>query len=144
MEIGKNLNIQGPGANNLTISGNNASRVFHIDSGETVTLANMKIADGLFSGPLPSSMVGTAEGSGTGAGGGGGILNEAGSSLTLTNDRITGNQAVHGSSSLNFTVLGGGLLNLGTAYASGLHLLQQPGRGWQRLRCHRRFRWRRH
>lgn len=64
LEIGKNLNIQGPGANNLTISGNNASRVFHIDSGETVTLANVKIANGLFSGPLPASMVGVYSGRG--------------------------------------------------------------------------------
>ena len=79
----------------------------------------MKIANGLFSGPLPASMVGIYSGTGTGAGGGGGILNEAGAHLTLTNDKVTGNQAVHGSSSDAFTVLGGGLLNLGTATVSG-------------------------
>ncbi len=120
LEIGKNLNIQGPGANNLTISGNNASRVFHIDSGETVTLANMKIANGLFSGPLPSSMVGTySRAAGPARGAAAAFSTKPALICSLTNDKVTGNQAVHGSSSDAFTVLGGGLLNLGTATLSG-------------------------
>ena len=105
LEIGKNLNIQGPGANNLTISGNNASRVFHIDSGETVTLANMTVAHGYASGELGLDY-------GFGYGGGGGILNEAGATLTLSHDTIHNNQAL---GAVGFTVVGGGLLNLGNA-----------------------------
>jgi hypothetical protein len=119
LDIAKNLSIVGPSNGHLTISGNDASRVFHIESGNSVALANLTVADGLFSGPLPSSVVGTYSGTGTGAGGGGGILNEAGAHLNLTNDTVTRNQAIHGSSPLAFTVLGGGLLNLGTATLQG-------------------------
>lgn len=43
--IDKNLTIQGLGANVLTVSGNNASRVFRIES-STVTLSGLKIANG--------------------------------------------------------------------------------------------------
>src|SRR5207237_5751046 len=118
IDITKNLNIVGPGAKKLTISGNDASRVFHIESGNTVNISNLTIADGLASGQLPASVVGVVPGSG--AGGGGGILNEAGAHLTLTNDTFSDNQAIHGSSdSSAFTVLGGGLLNLGTAIVTG-------------------------
>ena len=46
LTISKSLDIEGPGANNLTISGNNASRVFEIGNGATVTLANLTIANG--------------------------------------------------------------------------------------------------
>ena len=44
--INKNLTIQGPGANVLTVSGNNASRVFNISSGVTVTMDALTIANG--------------------------------------------------------------------------------------------------
>jgi hypothetical protein len=42
--INKDLNIQGPGANQLTISGNHASRVFHTQN--NVTLSGLTIANG--------------------------------------------------------------------------------------------------
>jgi len=116
--ISQNLDIEGLGADKLTVSGGGASRVFDI-AGGTVTLAGLTIADGLSSGPLPASMVGVYSGTGTGAGGGGGILNEAGANLTLNGDTLSDNQATHGPSPLAFTVLGGGLLNLGTAKVQG-------------------------
>ena len=77
LSIGTNLNIAGPGANSLTISGNNAGRVFEIGSGSTVTLANLTIANGL---AVATGVVG-------GQLGGGGILNDAGASLNLTSCR---------------------------------------------------------
>jgi hypothetical protein len=58
--ISKGLNINGPGANNLAISGNNSSRVFHITHG-LFFVSDVTIANGL-----------TANGSG------GGILVDAG------------------------------------------------------------------
>jgi hypothetical protein len=124
LEISKNLDIEGPGANQLTISGNNASRVFYVESGNTLTLANLTIANGQVSGPLPTSLVGEYPADGsivppTGAGGGGGILNEHGATLNLVNDTVRDNQALHGPSPLAFTVLGGGVLNLGTAFVLG-------------------------
>ena len=50
LAIAKNLDIEGPGANKLTISGNDHSRVFDISPGETVTIAGLTIADGLATG----------------------------------------------------------------------------------------------
>ena len=124
LEISKNLDIEGTGANRLSISGNNASRVFYVKSGNTLTLANLTIANGQASGGLPASLVGEYSGGGTivppsGAGGGGGILNEHGATLNLINDTVRDNQAIHGSSPSALTVVGGGVLNLGTALVLG-------------------------
>ena len=43
----KNLMINGSGKDNLTVSGNNAVRVFEIASGVTATLSGMTIANGV-------------------------------------------------------------------------------------------------
>src|SRR4051812_2278366 len=45
----KSLTISGPGAANLTISGNNASRVFSVSSGQ-ITIAGLRIANGFVTG----------------------------------------------------------------------------------------------
>ena len=70
LDITQNLDIEGPGPNKLTISGNDDSRVFDISAGETVTIAGLTIADGLADGnsPIIHSL-------------GGGILNQG--DLTL-------------------------------------------------------------
>src|SRR5262249_53457545 len=44
--ITDSLNIQGPGANKLAVSGNDASRIFHIGAGATVTLAGLTMSHG--------------------------------------------------------------------------------------------------
>jgi hypothetical protein len=44
--IDKDLIIEGPGAQTLTISGNNLSRVFHVTGGATVTLSGMTVKFG--------------------------------------------------------------------------------------------------
>jgi hypothetical protein len=82
LSISKNLTITGPGAELLTISGNNASRVFHIASGATVTISGLTIANG-------------------NAAHGGGIFNEEGV-VTLNNCTIRGNHADN---------VGGGIFN---------------------------------
>jgi hypothetical protein len=124
LDIAKNVSIVGPGANRLTVSGNDASRVLHIEGGATVDVSGLTIANGQASGPLPPSLVGEFTGGGTivppsGAGGGGGILNEHGATLNLINDTVRDNQAIHGPSPLAFTVVGSGVLNLGTALVLG-------------------------
>src|SRR2546426_10601307 len=92
LAIGKNLTIQGPSANLLTISGNNASRVFDINaSGVTVTLDGLTIANGKFGGD------------------GGGIYN--GGTLNVTNSTISGNSTSGSAFSDDF---GGGIYNNGT------------------------------
>src|SRR6516162_2302186 len=44
--IAKDLTIAGPGAGVLTVSGNQASRVFNIAATDTVTISGLTIADG--------------------------------------------------------------------------------------------------
>ena len=80
------LSILGPGAPLLTISGNNASRVFHI-LGVNLTIGTLTISNG----------------NAGNSSGGGGILNDLGI-LTLANSTVSGNTAG----------LGGGIANAGT------------------------------
>jgi predicted outer membrane repeat protein len=46
LDIPHDLTIQGPGAATLTVSGNNAQRVFHIEPNAAVTIADLTIANG--------------------------------------------------------------------------------------------------
>jgi hypothetical protein len=106
--LDKDLTIQGPGADKLTISGNTATEVFDIpggsfsSSGATVTITGLTIADGkaLLSGGGISNagtltldcvtLSGNHAGSGFGSGGGG--ISNAGT-LTITNSTLSGNHA---------------------------------------------------
>ncbi len=80
------LTINGPGADQLTISGNNASRVFGVTSSATVVINGVTISGG---------------NSGSGSNGGG-VFNVG--SLTVTNSTISGNTGYWG----------GGIFSLGT------------------------------
>jgi hypothetical protein len=77
--INKDLDIEGPGAGHLAISGNHQSRVLDISGGVTVTIAGLTITDGLALGP-PTQ------------GGGGAILN-VGSHLTVASAVLSNNEA---------------------------------------------------
>src|SRR5438552_5296847 len=44
--VTKSITISGPGAENLAVNGNNQSRVFHIASGQTVTISGLTITNG--------------------------------------------------------------------------------------------------
>ncbi|MBW4569340.1 MAG: DUF4114 domain-containing protein [Tolypothrix carrinoi HA7290-LM1] len=92
--ISDDVNITGLGANKLTVSGNNAVGVFYIDSGKTVNLDGLTIANGK-------------------ANEGGGIYNDG--ILTVTNSTITGNSASGtGVAYTDTDGLGGGIYNEGT------------------------------
>ncbi len=97
--------ILGRGANQLTVSGNNTSRVFTVDSGVTVTLNDLTIANGyadngggIFSNgnlTLNNSILANNRSTfynGTSYGGGGGIYNTIGS-LTLNGSTFSNNSA---------------------------------------------------
>jgi hypothetical protein len=89
LAINKNLDIRGLGADQLTVSGNGASRVFDVTgSGANVTITGLTIANGL-------------------AGQGGGIFNAA-SNLTLSDDVLSNDQAIGGPGQ---TAEGGGVYN---------------------------------
>jgi|GEM_PF-1452033 len=85
------LRIFGPGANRLTISGNNASRILTNNTGATTIVMGIRFTGGNASSSIQS-------------GRGGAIYNNGGN-LTLSNVVITGNSATNG----------GGLNNAGTA-----------------------------
>ena len=89
--IDKDLAIVGPGRNQLTISGNRLSRVFHLRSNSVVTLTGVTVAEGRM-----TSRVDTDRG--------GGFRVEPGASLTLK-------QVVMAS---NFAIAGGAILNHGS------------------------------
>jgi CSLREA domain-containing protein len=91
--INKNLTITGKGARLLTISGNNASRVFHIAgaAGTVVSINSLTVANGNSLAPQPPRE-------------GGGIRNLPGNILNLSSVTIRNNTGR----------LGGGIINFGT------------------------------
>src|SRR5262249_45950677 len=82
LHITDDLTIQGPGANALTISGNDASRIFLTDFDIDVDISGLTLTHG-FGAPSPGS-----------DGYGGAILNDA--TLKLSNVTLTGNRADYG------------------------------------------------
>src|SRR5262249_43191429 len=106
LSITEDLNIDGPGANRLAVSGNDASRVFDISAGATATIAGMTMTNGLANGSSPVL-----------ASTGGAVLNFG--NLILSSDVLSNNQAI-GDAGKSPTgkpgcALGGALANLGTA-----------------------------
>jgi hypothetical protein len=108
--VGKNLTIQGPGANLLTISGNAASRIFEVSNGFTVSISGLTMTNGKLAGG------GTNEG--------GGILNAG--TLTITSSTLSNNSLVGSSGSFN---LGGGIKNTGTLNVVNSTLSQNAASG---------------
>jgi hypothetical protein len=110
LAITKSLDIEGPGASLLAISGNDDSRVFDIGRGSVVTIAGLTISHGRADVSAPGM-----------PSGGGGILNFG--ALTLANDVLSANQAVGDASASPLGYLGaaggGGILNAGTLTVSG-------------------------
>jgi len=90
----KSVTIQGPGAARLTISGENASRIFFVGSGDltpfngTVNMSDVTLAKGLG--------IGGNGGPGGAAAGMGGAIFQNGGTLNVANAIFSGNQAVGG------------------------------------------------
>ena len=100
LAINKNLTIQGPGANLLSVQRSTAGgtpnfRIFNIGSGLTVTLDRLTIANGKVSND-------------SGNASGGGIYN-TNSQLTITNSTLSGNSVSSGAANGS----GGGIYNYG-------------------------------
>src|SRR6266550_2880688 len=125
--VNNSLTISGPGAANLAVNGNAASRIFYISSGKTVTISGLTITNGRKSGiGIESQGAGTLNDHATltvsnctisgnsAAGNGGGIYNTGGffgsATLTVNNSTISGNTAGGGG--------GGGVFNDGSSSGS--------------------------
>ena len=99
--VGQGLTIIGPGATNLTISGNNSHRVFEFVAGKTSTISGLTISNGRDGADganasvtcVNNSPVYTSATPGA-AGVGAGILNNG--TLTVSNCILSGNRAVGG------------------------------------------------
>jgi hypothetical protein len=103
LSIDRNLTIDGLGANLLSLSGNNASRVLQINNGATVTLEGLTIANGFGNNVT-----------------GGGIENNG--TLTVSNSRITNNRANYGAGINNtgsLTILNSTIDNNTAIYSGG-------------------------
>lgn len=107
LSIFKGLTITGPGAEQLTISGNDMSRIFYISYGTTVTLSGMTLTKGWNYDPIGGGGAIYASGStlnlnsvvlssNRAATLGGGIALLDGGATTITNCVISGNQASYG------------------------------------------------
>jgi len=106
--IDKSMTIQGPGANLLTISGNNSSRVFNVTASPgVVNFSGLTISNG----QVP------------GGSSGGGILNNSTAAVNITNSTLSNNSAGFGGGILNFSTgvvnISNSTLNNNTASPSG-------------------------
>jgi len=121
LAISKNLTINGPGANLLTISGNNASRIFNIQTGMTAAISGLTVSNGnsasdgggiVNQGTLTLSASAITNSSSTGSGGG--MVNVGGSTMTISGSTLTGNTAPIGAGVAN----GGGLTILNSTISA--------------------------
>jgi hypothetical protein len=120
----KNLTIAGPGAGELTVSGNNASRVFEVAKGTQVTLSGLTISNGSANGSTNSTVQGggiynhgtltvraCALSDNTAKNNGGGIANDSGATMTISGSTLSHNSVTQGE--------GGGIANFSTMTVSG-------------------------
>jgi hypothetical protein len=128
LALSSNLTINGLGAKQLTISGNNASQLFTLSGSAQVTLANLTLTGGMSSQGGAVFIGGTAALtldsdilSGNQAVGdannnalGGAAFNSAGASLTITNTSFVNNQTNGTNESF-----GGAVANAGTLAITG-------------------------
>lgn len=78
--IGKNVSIHGPGARNLTVSGNRQSRVLAVQPGARMSISGLTLADGNGIGAISNNF-------------GGIVLSAAGSQLTMVNTVLRNGRA---------------------------------------------------
>jgi hypothetical protein len=97
LAITKNLTIQGPGANVLTVSGGRTNQVIVVDSGVTASISGLTISEGHIEGNV----------TGTSTTEGGGIFNLG--NLTLTGVEVTNNSVTNEDAD----AFGGGIFNAG-------------------------------
>jgi hypothetical protein len=124
--IKKNLTISGPGAGQLTISGNNASRVFDVNTSRSqVTLSGLTFENGNGVGGGANGQGGAIENLGTltinnciitSDPQGGGIDNQTGATLTVNNSTVSNNT-------------GSGINNYGSLTVSGSTISGNSTRG---------------
>lgn len=105
LAVTDNLDVQGPGSAALSVSGNDASRVFYLSGPARVSISGLTVTNGSAGGDggaiasaatdLVLDDVVVADSQSAGAGGGVNFVG-AGESLTIRNSVVTGNTTVNG------------------------------------------------
>src|SRR5437867_278244 len=115
LHITRPMTISGPGAATLTISGNAVTRIFRVNSGQTVNISGITMTNGSVVGAN-----GSDGGDSNGADASGGAISNAGT-LTLTNMIISNSHVTGGDGENGGTpgwngghAKGGGIYNSGT------------------------------
>ncbi len=112
--------IIGPAAG-VTVSGNNASRVFQVDAGVTASITGLTITDGNSGGGSGGGVLNygtlsltncTVSGNSASGGNGGGVANDTGAALSMMNCTVRDNTATYSSGGTGY---GGGVYNEGIA-----------------------------
>src|SRR5262245_24805411 len=113
LDLTDDVKINGPGADELTVSGSHLSRVFKVEAGEAVSVSGLTIAGGNAGGGNGGGIdnfgeltVSDSVFSDNAAVSGGGLANESGGTATVRGSIFTANSAI---------VSGGGLDSTGTA-----------------------------
>lgn len=105
--IAKNVTLSGPSGGSITISGNNASRIFTVLAGVTATISHLTLTQGDAAtgnggaldtaGALTLDTVTITNSSASGPDAfGGAVAGDDGASLAISNSTITGNRATQG------------------------------------------------
>ena len=145
LDITSSTIINGPGANRLSVSGNNASRVFEIAASQNVTINDLTITHGYASDEAGGILIDgsnlslsadnltqnvTFESSATNGARGGGLRSLDGG-LTITDCQITGNQALGaaGMSAAGDAIGGGIYILAGSATITTSTISGNVGRG---------------
>lgn len=116
-----NLTINGPGAGNLTVSGNDENRVLSIASGSyNVNISGLTLSDGYIKGADTTAASGTnIADDGTGAG----LYSLSSGTVNVTDCVITNNTAQGGNATGGTTVVGGGGRGAGIYLGDGTNTL---------------------
>jgi hypothetical protein len=135
ISIYSRLRILGPGADKLTVSGGNASRVFYADvatPGTPVTVSGLTIADGMTGGTgggiynYDAGMtVSKATVTGNTAGGDGAGINSYSGSFTLQSSTVSANNSGHYGGGFEWN--GPGTLTIERSTISGNQATEGPG-----------------
>ena len=112
LQVAKNVTIKNNSGERITVSGNNASRVFNINSGKTASIIGLTISGGsaasgagIINDGALTVVNSTISGNSATSDGGGISTTATGTALTLINTTISGNSAAGSGGGVN--VLGG-------------------------------------
>jgi hypothetical protein len=119
--IKQSITITGPGAGQLAVSGDNASRVFEVSKNATVALSGLTISNGYVVAAATKSGLDTTIGDGAG------ILNHG--VLTVSGTTLSRNTAIMSSGPVNASCEGGGIGSDGTLTVSNSTLSYNSAEG---------------